>query len=145
MSDLLQSKQAKFESLNERERKILDELMNNPSVVIREVCDRLGEPEQTVRGSLTSLYKKLGIPENERDKRGFLVREYQEAYQERYLRVGEVASSHQETPTITVLPRKSRYTPEEKLFIWLVILSVVTIFNFIMMLATTIQLQEHLR
>lgn len=110
MSDLLTTKATKFDLLNDRERKILDEIMANPSVKIREVCDRLGEPEQTVRGALTSLYKKLDIPETERDKRGFLVREYQEAYQERYLRVGEIPS---DTPVITVSPQKAELSRKE--------------------------------
>lgn len=126
MSDLLADKVIRFDRLNERERKILDELMANPSVKIREVCDRLGEPEQTVRGALTSLYKKLDIPESERDKRGFLVREYQEAYQEKYLKVGEIAPNHPE-PTIHVTPSSRQANRNAIVIGGIILMSVVVI------------------
>ena len=139
MSDLLTAKVAKFDSLNDRERKILDELISNPSVKIREVCDRLGDPEQTVRGALTSLYKKLDIPEMERDKRGFLIREYQEAYQERYLRVGETLSDNQDTPVITVKPQTKEEIPQltnNAIFYWLLILTMLVIANLALAIGT---------
>jgi len=98
MSEFLNDKISKLESLDEREKAILDFIMADVNVKIVDIANQIHLGESTTRNILTSIFNKLGVPDNERDKRGFVVREYSEAYRERYLKVGEIPSRPQNSP-----------------------------------------------
>jgi len=104
MSEFLNDKISKLESLDERELTVLNYIMANTRVHITDVTDQMSKAagfvigESTVRSYLTNIFKKLGVPPEEGDKRGYVVREYSEAYRERYLKVGEIPSRPQNSP-----------------------------------------------
>lgn len=106
MSEFLSEKIERLQRLDEREVSVLNFIMANPSVVITDVAKLLFMGESTTRNVLTSIFNKLEVPNDERDKRGFLVREYSEAYREQYLKVGEIPSTHSVPPQIQVTPPK---------------------------------------
>ena len=86
---MLEDKKANLQSLTEREREILDYIMAEKDIKILEIANRMHLGESTTRNSLSDIFKKLGVPERESDKRGYIVREYSEAYRDLYLKIGE--------------------------------------------------------
>lgn len=93
MSGISSEKITRLQSLDEREKIVLDFIMADQNVKIRDVADKMAISEVYARGFLTNVYKKLGVPETERDKRGYIFREYSEAYKK---------------PTIIVKPPPSK-------------------------------------
>lgn len=94
MSENLAAKIAKLESLSKRELDIIDLWIKEPGISVKEICERLERVDQTIRGNITSIYKNLGVPEwvDKDGKRKWVLDQYQEAYQERYPKVGEIPS-----------------------------------------------------
>jgi hypothetical protein len=98
MSEFFREKIVKLESLDEREKVILDFIMADVNVKIVDIANQIHLGESTTRNTLSGIFTKLGVPADERDKRGFVVREYSEAYRERYPKVGEIPSQPQNSP-----------------------------------------------
>lgn len=106
MSTTLADKIALLERLDQREKAVLDYLMEDAEVKVKRIAGEMGFSEVYIRGFLTSLYKKLGVPEGEKDKRGYVIREYSEAYANLYLKV-EIPSKPIEPPSIPVEPPRA--------------------------------------
>jgi len=80
MSGTLAEKIQILQSLDERHKTVLDALMADRNFKIPELADSLGYGTSTVRNFLTDIYEVCGVPEGEEDKRGYIIREYSEAY-----------------------------------------------------------------
>jgi DNA-binding NarL/FixJ family response regulator len=128
MSETLNDKITRLESLNERERAILDFFMADRYTKILDIANSLHLGESTTRNALTSIYDKLEISESEKDRRSVMVREYQEAYREKYLRV-EIPSHSGDTskPEIFVTPKTRHLTQEELNSLMLVVIITVAL------------------
>lgn len=110
MSEFSTNKIAKLESLSDREKRVLDFIMSDPNIKVIDIVNSLNSTEGTIRGDMTNIFKKLGVPEGERDKRGFIIREYSGDYRERYLKV-EIPSTPKQTPKSEPVINR---TPQER-------------------------------
>jgi hypothetical protein len=90
MGESLSEKIQRLEKLTPKEKEALDALMAYPNEKEVSIAGKAGMGESTWRNFMTDVYEKLGIPRNEKGKSGIVVREYSEAYRERYLKVGEI-------------------------------------------------------
>ena len=100
MSEYLESKIKILETLNHKESQILDILMSGAEFKPEKYAEDNKIGESTVRGQLSSIFTKLGVPDtvDNLKKRDWVVREYSEAYRERYLKVGEIPSRPKNSP-----------------------------------------------
>lgn len=80
MSTESNDKKERLESLDEREKEVLKRIIDDTDFKVAEVAKSMLLGESTLRAVMTSIYKKLRVPNGERDKRGFIVREYGETY-----------------------------------------------------------------
>lgn len=78
MSTESDDKKERLESLDEREKEVLKRIIEDTDFKVAEVAKSMLLGESTLRAVMTSIYKKLEVPSGERDKRGYIVREYQE-------------------------------------------------------------------
>lgn len=106
MSGSLAEKIERLQSLDEREVNVLNFIMADPNIKINDVAKQIHMAESSTRNLLTSIFNKLEVPNDERDKRGFLVREYSDAYREQYLKFGQIPSTPTVPPQIQVTPPK---------------------------------------
>lgn len=91
MSGFSAKKISNLESLDPREQAVLLFIMRDQDIKITDIANLIHLGESTTRNILTGVYTKLGVPENERDKRGWLHQEYLEIYRERYLRITKMS------------------------------------------------------
>lgn len=80
MSGNLQEKIRIIKGFDQKHSEVLNALMSDKNFKIPLLADKLGYQVSTVRNFLTDIYKTCGVPEGEEDKRGWVVREYSEAY-----------------------------------------------------------------
>lgn len=69
-----------LKSFDEKHMAVLNALMADKDFKLPSLASQLGYQVSTVRNFLTDIYKACGVPESEEDKRGYIVREYSEAY-----------------------------------------------------------------
>ncbi len=125
MDSDLTSKISRLKSIADNELSILHILMEDTDFKPAEYAKKNNFHESTIRGYLTSIYKKLDVPDNERDKRGYVVREYGEAYREMF--VVKIPSKTK----IDVKPPDKRVRP------WLIIGGIIGAFFIISVTAIT--------
>lgn len=85
MSGNLVEKIRVLQSLDQRHLEVLNALMADKNFKIPLLANKMGYEVSTVRNFLTDIYKACGVSEGEEDKRGWVIREYSEAY----LKMGE--------------------------------------------------------
>lgn len=121
-------KPAKLQSLNQSETEVLHVLFRDPNFKVKELAAKLYRGEGGIRTNLTAIFNKLRVPEGIENKREWVVREYQEAYEYVFQRAAwEAKQASQrltEKPKIYKNPPKpvlaltnffSRFKPEIKL------------------------------
>jgi hypothetical protein len=86
MSGTLAEKIQILKGLDEKEKSVLTFIMADKNVKVKDIASKMGFSEVYIRGFITSIYKKLEVPEGEEDKRGWIIRGYSEAY----LKIDEV-------------------------------------------------------
>lgn len=82
-----EEKKAKLSTLDEREKEVLNYLMGEKDIKIKDIAKTLYIAESTVRSILTSIYTKLEIRGFGNEKRANLIREYADDYRNLYLRL----------------------------------------------------------
>jgi DNA-binding CsgD family transcriptional regulator len=110
MSDISDAKKARLQSLDEREKAVLEYIIANKDVKIIDIANKLHFAESTTRNILTSIFTKLEVPERERDKRGYLVSEYAETFRGQDEKLPEVKPTSEIPSTPPQIPSKP---PEE--------------------------------
>lgn len=75
-------KVANIKSLNQSETEILHVLFRDPYFKVSQLSREIHRGVGGIRTNLTAVYTKLGVPEDIKDKRDYVVREYSEAYKE---------------------------------------------------------------
>jgi len=88
----------RLKSLNESETEVLHFIFRDPKIKVRDISKDLYRGEGGIRTNLTSIFEKLRVPEGEKEKREYIVREYADAYRELFLKVGEESSQSQVPP-----------------------------------------------
>jgi len=78
----------RIKSLNQSETEVFEEILKDPSITVTKLSDMFVREPGSIRTNLTSIYKKLRVPEDVEYKRDWVVKEYAEAY-EYILRGGE--------------------------------------------------------
>jgi hypothetical protein len=134
VSENLQAKIKRLESLDKRENVIIDAIMSGKKFRAIDLANTMGLPEGTFRMVQGKVFEKLGVPETETDKRGYVFREYSEAYRERYLAVGEVKEAVNETvteppqePIINISPKSRKINWSKVIIIVLGVLLVASV------------------
>lgn len=89
----LNSKIQILNSFDQKHLAVLNALMLDKDFKLPALASQLGYQVSTVRNFLTDIYKACGVPESVEDKRGYIVREYSEAYLKKDL------PSEEEKPT----------------------------------------------
>ncbi|HZK60452.1 MAG TPA: LuxR C-terminal-related transcriptional regulator [Anaerovoracaceae bacterium] len=92
-----EKKKARLNTLSEREKEVLNYLMVDKDTNITVIARDLDRGEQTIRGNLTEIYRKLEVEGEGNEKRANLVREYLEDYTELFLKADGI-KTHPEGP-----------------------------------------------
>lgn len=93
-----EEKKAKLRALNQRELEILNYLMEDKDVNIKEIAYALKKRESTIRNNLTGIYTKFEIQGKGYEKRANLIREYGDDYRELFLTVEGIQSPQEGIP-----------------------------------------------
>jgi hypothetical protein len=125
MADSLSDKIQRLKNLPPKEKEALDATMAYPNEKMANIAFKAGMGESTYRNIMSGIYDKL-VPPTEKDKFGYVIREYSEAYREMYLNVGKKPTNEsppparpenvstpptKPRPTINVPPRGTRVNP----------------------------------
>lgn len=133
MSDNFDQKKQRVKLLNERQKQILNVLIDDPKFNLVQTAKDFNLDEGYVRSILSSIFRDLGVPEGTKDKREYVIREYKEAYKEACLIVIEVSKTPTESTITKSVPKRKINT---KVVIWvLAILLLLSLFFNISMIA----------
>lgn len=135
MSTNLAEKIQILRGLDEKHKDVLDALMADKGFKVPTLADRLGYQVSTVRNFLTDIYKVCGVPEGEEDKRGWIVREYSEAYLKMDVVIPPPSEPKKETPPPPTIEPRINVAPQAPrtnrsrigLIVGLIVVSAITI------------------